>query len=386
MTKLSISARTHTGCIREHNEDSFIATGNAADENWVMPAESFELGDRCVVMVVADGMGGENAGEIASEIAVQSIKSFLQSKIADIKEPEEISGLLNAALLFANNKIRQTCIDRPEYIGMGTTGIVLAIYHDKLFCSWVGDSRLYRFSPHGRVTTHPYFVGQLELLSEDHSKVWGMVVQNEISLEEARVHPESNVITQSLGDIFRTPLPDSKVFPIFKDDILILCSDGLNAMLSDENIESIIKEYSNEPDILIEKLITETNNAGGHDNTTIIMCKIIEGVEYNKEIIKQHEGTSTERISTGKRKKISIPLLAGIITFLIFITALGLYLKKDLLASLLSPQKEENTEIPADSTKSELVKDSIGGTSDSLGNSTQKAREERENKEMNKDQ
>ncbi|MBK7635929.1 MAG: hypothetical protein IPJ13_17840 [Saprospiraceae bacterium] len=102
-----------------------------------------------------------------------------------------------------------------------------------------------------------------------------MVNQGLLDAEGARIHPESNIITQSLGDLYGSPRPDSKIYPIFKNDIILACSDGLNSMLSDADIAELINKYSNELDVLADKLIENANLKGGKDNITVILVKLL---------------------------------------------------------------------------------------------------------------
>jgi serine/threonine protein phosphatase PrpC len=238
MTKIQTVAKTHVGQVRDHNEDSFIVGLDPVSDGWMLSSDEFEIGDQGSVLIVADGMGGENAGEIAAEIAVQSIKAYIQAEVKK-EVPQAPNKIMESAIIYAHNCIKDACRDNADYIGMGTTVTVCMLQKDKIYVSWIGDTRVYRYSKHGRVHALPYHFNNLEILSEDHSKVWQMMVQGQLSLEDARTHEQSNIITQSLGDLFRTPQPESREYPLFKDDHILICSDGLNGMLSDENMERI---------------------------------------------------------------------------------------------------------------------------------------------------
>ncbi|MBK6498628.1 MAG: serine/threonine-protein phosphatase [Saprospiraceae bacterium] len=292
MAKIQTVAKTHVGQVRDHNEDTFIVGLDPVSDVWVLSFDEQEVNSIGAVFVVADGMGGENAGEIASEIAVQSIRTFIQAELRK-EEVLPLNKILESSLIYAHNCIKDACRDNADYIGMGTTATVCMIQNDRLYVTWIGDSRVYRYSKHGRVHALPFHYNNLDILSEDHSKVWQMMRQGQISLEEARTHQESNIITQSLGDLFRTPQPESREYPIFKDDHILICSDGLNGMLSDPTIERIFTAGIETLDKMAEQMIIEANLAGGHDNITLILTKVTDGLPYSEEIVQKGGGEKT---------------------------------------------------------------------------------------------
>ena len=317
MTKIQTVAKTHLGKVRDHNEDTFIVGLDPTSDAWVLKFDEFEIGAKGSVFIVADGMGGENAGEIASEIAVQSIKAFIHAELQKEENPP-ILKILESSLIYAHNCIKDACRDNPDYIGMGTTATVCMIKDNKLLISWVGDSRVYRYSKNGRVHQLPYHFKNLEILSEDHSKVWLMMKQGQIDLEQARTHDQSNIITQSLGDLFRTPQPDSREYPLFRDDHILICSDGLNGMLSDKIIEKMFSSHSSTLDNLADQLISEANIAGGHDNITLILSKVTDGMPYDEEMVSKGSGDKTVfTVATRKGK-------TWVVKLLVFIIAIGL--------------------------------------------------------------
>ena len=319
MTKIQTVAKTHVGRVRDHNEDTFIVGLEPEKFEWVLRSGEAELGEGGAVFVVADGMGGENAGEIASEIAVQSIRAFIHTE-AKKGVISNVSMVLESSLIFAHNKIREACKDNSEYAGMGTTATVCMIRDQRIYISWIGDTRVYRFSPHGRIHSLQYHYKNLDILNEDHSKVWQMVKGGHLSLEEARTHQESNIITQSLGDLFRAPYPDSRVYPMFKDDYILICSDGLNGMLSDETLEGFFSSSGEQTlDELADKLINEANKAGGHDNITLILVKVLEGETYNNELInsKQHDKSFKTDFTPAPSRTRMVVLLTGLLLVMI---------------------------------------------------------------------
>lgn len=321
MTKIQTVAKTHVGQVRDHNEDSFIVGLDPVSDGWMLSTDEFEIGDQGSVLIVADGMGGENAGEIAAEIAVQSIKAFIQAEVKK-EAPQAPNKIMESAIIYAHNCIKDACRDNADYIGMGTTVTVCMLQKDKIYVSWIGDTRVYRYSKHGRVHALPYHFNNLEILSEDHSKVWQMMVQGQLSLEDARTHEQSNIITQSLGDLFRTPQPESREYPLFKDDHILICSDGLNGMLSDENMERIFTSDYESLDKIAEQMITEANLAGGHDNITLILTKVTEGIAYSEDIVKKGSGEKTmmtEALPKKKNKILMDFIIAAVLASLIFL-------------------------------------------------------------------
>ncbi|MBK7635928.1 MAG: protein phosphatase 2C domain-containing protein [Saprospiraceae bacterium] len=154
---VQIAAKTHNGITRDHNEDNFIVGTVPSAESWIVPDIDVNVLPEGLVFSVADGMGGENAGEIASEIAVTSIKTYFQQHFEIDKNNN-----LESSLVFAHNNIKDACRANPDYIGMGTTAVVALLKNDKLSLSWVGDSRVYRYSIEGRITNHAHFVNGLE--------------------------------------------------------------------------------------------------------------------------------------------------------------------------------------------------------------------------------
>ena len=164
MAKIQTVAKTHVGQVRDHNEDTFIVGLDPVSDVWVLSFDEQEVNSIGAVFVVADGMGGENAGEIASEIAVQSIRTFIQAELRK-EEVLPLNKILESSLIYAHNCIKDACRDNADYIGMGTTATVCMIQNDRLYVTWIGDSRVYRYSKHGRVHALPFHYNNLDILS-----------------------------------------------------------------------------------------------------------------------------------------------------------------------------------------------------------------------------
>jgi serine/threonine protein phosphatase PrpC len=267
-TSLKIVALTDRGMEREHNEDFHTFCPDLKINKWsffetVFVNKQDELGS---LIVVADGMGGMNAGEVASELAVSSIKSHFANNIKDIDKaiPEKIKKFLSEAILFAHQQIIDKQKTDESTKGMGTTIVIAWIAKNYLNVSWVGDSRCYLL----RMDENLHYI------SKDHSMVQEMVDNGKITYEQAFYHPQNNIITQSLGDKKRTPVPGFVSIPIQQNDIILLCSDGLNGMLTDKQLQEILVKNT-DIEIATKVLIEESNKAGGHDNITAILCQIV---------------------------------------------------------------------------------------------------------------
>ena len=232
MTK--VFQATHVGKVRANNEDALI----------VIEPETF---------VVADGMGGASAGEVASQMLVDTVKHFLSKN-----PPPWNEKLLSQAILLANDKILNRARLNPEFRGMGTTATILSLCGGKAYFAHVGDSRLY-------LLRNNYFAQ----ITEDHSYVETLVRQGEISHEEARVHPMKNVLTQAVGAM-PEPEIDAAKFSVQSGDIFLLCTDGLTNMVEDELIAKILLSASNPADALIEAAL----KGGGKDNVSVIVAGV----------------------------------------------------------------------------------------------------------------
>ena len=205
---------------------------------------------------VADGMGGAQAGEIASQIAVET---FADDRDASASPEEQLSTIAKSA----NRKIYEKAREDASQAGMGTTLIAVMVGNGEVHVGHVGDSRLYRFRD-----------DELERLTDDHSLVEELVRQGKLTPQEAETHPQRSVITRALG-----PEPDVDVetmtFPGRDGDVYMLCSDGLTGMVSEEQVGQILRGRSSLEDAA-QKLIDAANEAGGRDNITVVMFRLGE--------------------------------------------------------------------------------------------------------------
>lgn len=260
--QLQMVAKTNVGKVREHNEDNFIVTSDV-EANWVVPAHAYYNPPNGSIMVVADGMGGTNAGEIASKITIDSICAFFRENIAKERPTSE---RLVRAIQYAHQQILEYASLNPETEGMGTTVVIAHILNDQLYVAWSGDSRCYLLRE-----------GKLLQLTKDHSYVQTLLDEGKLTKNQAFYHPQSNVILQSLGDSERPPAPDIVAETLYQDDVVMLCSDGLNAMIEDHTIENILQNHNKELALCIDKLIKEANDAGGNDNITVVVNRVVKG-------------------------------------------------------------------------------------------------------------
>lgn len=229
----TVGSRTDIGCVRDHNEDSLVVTPP--------------------LFVVADGMGGHAAGEVASEIAVNVIAKEAPTTI-------DANGLAQAVEA-ANREVLLASHDGRGREGMGTTVTAAILEGERLLVAQVGDSRAYLFHN-----------GKLQQITRDHSLMADLIEAGKITPEEARVHPQRSVITRALGS---DPLmrPDIYEIDVATGDKLLLCSDGLSSMITNEQIEAVMRRTA-DPQRCAAQLVNEAIAAGGYDNVTVIVADV----------------------------------------------------------------------------------------------------------------
>ena len=243
MVRLLYSARTDVGMIRSGNEDNFAVHAT---------------GDRGL-FIVADGMGGHAAGEVASEMAVQIVERELQGvkNLDDRSVPETVA----EALRKANRKIHDRTITEVDKQGMGTTASVLLLSAMRYLIGQVGDSRVYLLRD-----------GALHQLTKDHSYVQEQVDAGFLTPEQARYHPYSNVITRCVGASPEVE-PDIYTGETKVGDLFLVASDGLTGMVDDRRLQMLLMSRA-EPERKVHALISEANGRGGLDNITAIVVQV----------------------------------------------------------------------------------------------------------------
>jgi PPM family protein phosphatase len=243
---------TDVGMVREHNEDSTMAV-EYVRESMVDPAQSY-------LYVVADGMGGAEAGEIASAIAVGAIHKYVESGLRNAEAQKNPSQLLTAALEEANRKIIEYQAAHPESRGMGSTAVSVLIIPPEGAVAWVGDSRAYLSDASG-----------LRQLTRDHSLVQRLIEIGQITPQEARHHEHKNVITRSLGARQSGPAgAEAVALRLKRGDRLMLCSDGLTAHVDDKTIGEVLRRHD-DPYAATRELVVAANAGGGTDNVSVIV-------------------------------------------------------------------------------------------------------------------
>lgn len=246
--RIEYATLSDTGRVRERNED---ACGG------FVPGEQATLRERGALFVVADGMGGHRGGEVASRLAVGTIQASYFG--AQGVEPKEA---LVRAFEEANTSILNQATADATLFGMGTTCTAMVINAAAAHFAHVGDSRAYTFRG-----------GLLRQITQDHSLVGEMVRSGIISDEDARIHPKRNVITRSLGvqENVETDTPETPM-PIELGDTFVLCSDGLTAYASNEDISRVLR--SSPPEDACRQLVDMANQRGGRDNITVIVATV----------------------------------------------------------------------------------------------------------------
>ena len=211
------------------------------------------------VMVLADGMGGYSGGEIASRQAVTTIIEYIRENLMQYSSAKQIEEVMNAALYYANKRVYNRASEAKVLSGMGTTADICIVGEDKVHVAHIGDSRVYVISKDGTITR----------LTRDHSLVERLVEEGEITPQEAKTHPQRHIITRAVGTGYS--ITSDKASQIICDtDVVLMCSDGLTNMLSDETIAQII----NQTDTLAnaaDELVSRANEAGGTDNISVIV-------------------------------------------------------------------------------------------------------------------
>lgn len=268
-----IAAKTDVGLVRTNNEDNFQASSDLskAQMRWINN-EVCLLGDKGALIVVADGMGGMNAGEVASELAIETVREYFSPEniTGDVlKTRYSIEKFMNEVIVAADARIKEEARRNPETKGMGTTIVIGWILDGKLYVSWCGDSRAYVYNP----------AAGLHQITKDHSYVQGLVDKGAITREEAFDFPDSNIITRCLSDSTAKAKPESLLRPydICDGDVILLCTDGLSGMIRDSEIEEIIRANEKDMDVLVDELIKAACDAEGSDNITICICQILSG-------------------------------------------------------------------------------------------------------------
>lgn len=240
---MRVFTKTDVGMARSMNQDSFLVSDN--NRNGLN------------LYILADGMGGYKGGEIASKVAITAVSKYIIEKFDEIpKDKQSILNLVEDSIEFANSAIYEESEQDEELQDMGTTLEVVLIYKNKVYIGHIGDSRVYRVRKN-----------RMKKITTDHSYVEKLIQDGEITREEAYNHPKKNLLIKALGTD-EEACPDMIYTVLNKNDVILICSDGLTNMVREEEILEVVKEPNeNCADILVE----EANLAGGLDNITVIV-------------------------------------------------------------------------------------------------------------------
>lgn len=239
-------AKSDIGKAREMNQDYFYISNSLSEVQ---------------IYIVADGMGGYKGGDVASKIATQCVKSYIENNFKDTpKDKHSLIQLVGSSVEYANMIVYEKSKENKDLEGMGTTLEICLIYNNKAYIGHVGDSRIYRIRK-----------DIIRKLTQDHSYVQKLVKDGKITKEEAEIHPRKNMLMKAIGcNAFVEPDVEVKGFQ--KDDILVMATDGLTNLVKQEEIYRIVKEDIEKAP---KELIDLANEKGGYDNITIAVIKNI---------------------------------------------------------------------------------------------------------------
>jgi PPM family protein phosphatase len=249
---LEIASHSDPGMVRSHNEDSIASDASKG------------------LVVLADGMGGYNAGEVASGMATTVLVTELQQLLEE-RSPHEIDAesglplaqkLLREQIAKTNTSIYQASQSQPQYAGMGTTLVVALFYDNRMTVAHIGDSRLYRLRGE-----------DFRQITRDHSLLQEQIDSGMITPEQAKMSQNKNLVTRALG-IDPTVEPEMHEYETQPGDIYLLCSDGLCDMVSDEDVGMVLQTLSSNLKLCAEHLVQMANDNGGRDNISVILIRV----------------------------------------------------------------------------------------------------------------
>jgi serine/threonine protein phosphatase PrpC len=262
-SKIRCVGMTDTGKVREHNEDTIAADGDIG------------------LLVLADGMGGYNAGEVASGIAVKTVLNLIREQVEreDLTLLDKDTGMTRPSIILrdainrANKIIYQTARSQPQCEGMGTTIVAALFFDNRVSIAHVGDSRMYRLRS-----------DRFEQVTMDHSLLQELVDRGFYSAEEAQRAANKNYVTRALG-VEPNVEVELQEAAVQKGDVYVLCSDGLSDMVEDDDIHLTISTFSANLDTVAKQLIQLANDNGGRDNVSAVMAQVLDAFPANKGIV-----------------------------------------------------------------------------------------------------
>lgn len=338
MTTFKLFVGTNIG-LRDNNEDNFTVCPDIQKNEWIIPANQqavIPLGPLGCLMVVADGMGGQNAGEVASALAIETVqRMFATAELPSgvSASPEQATSYLKKVIVEADRRIKHhSSTDEADHEGMGSTIVMAWLLGNIAHIAWLGDSRAYSFIPGKGISR----------LSKDHSYVQRLIDSGALTEEQAIDHPDSNVITRSLGDVTQKAKPDVLSHPVQAGEIIMLCSDGLCGVCTDEEIGGIIAQNLEDLTVCKEVLTEAALDAGGSDNITIALLKIVQ-VDNDSKLPSKID------------KKPGITMNIVFLAIAVFILIALAYAAYKLFMS--KPQQQHTEEIVQIETESDTITD-----------------------------
>lgn len=277
MLTVEIHATSHIGRVRRGNEDNYLLLNITTSKAWtssqepdefIIESQTFEVDENGIVLAVSDGMGGALAGEVASKMAVETVsEKILTDDVDKTLAPENFNdcliGKLYDATVYANYLIHQQGRSDAQYQGMGATFTGVGITREAVDVIQVGDSRAYLVR-----------AGKIYQVTKDQSLVQQLIDAQQISAEEAETHTLKNVILQALG-------AQNEIYPVsarlvpHRDDVLLLCSDGLSNKVTAAQMQKLVLDNADHLEIACAELVKEANANGGEDNITVIIAKMM---------------------------------------------------------------------------------------------------------------
>lgn len=279
MQGIKIFAGTNVG-LRDNNEDNFMVCSDLQSGSWTVPTDHqqvLSLGNMGCLLLVADGMGGQNAGEVASAIAVQTVEALFSLEALSsicLDDDNQVRQYLLNGIEKADARIKAHAHDHVETSGMGSTLVMAWILKGVAHVAWIGDSRAYAVMPSKGIAR----------LTKDHSFVQGLVDKGQITEEEAMTHPNSNIITRSLGDMSQRARGDVVSYSLHNGEVILLCSDGLCGVCSDAVIGGIVEDYVADLQQCKEQLTNAALRAGGSDNITIALAQYFDDGQTTSDV------------------------------------------------------------------------------------------------------
>lgn len=300
--KLIIGAKTDVGNVRKNNEDNFtvIADVSNPETTWG-ESNQIDLGEHGSLLVVADGMGGMNAGEVAAAIAIEVVEELFRNLRPEVlRSTATIQNFMSSVVVEADKRIKSS--SNTENRGMGTTLVMAWLYNGFAYVCWCGDSRAYLFNT---------AIG-LRRISKDHSLVQTLVDNHKITDDEAFDSPQSNIITRCLSDSPQNSAKPENAEPVelCNGDVIMLCSDGLCGMIRDRDIVQVMRNVIGEGVVkTVDELVSAAKRAGGKDNVTVVAASITNDKDPMKvhaakeEPLQREPSANAQMLRGGKSSK-----------------------------------------------------------------------------------